>query len=75
VTARILYMRDYRAVFVLPGISGINVFMASGGRPPRIAHERTFDHPARAEAHANQLAAAYDCDVINCVGCAGKGTA
>jgi hypothetical protein len=76
VTARIIYMRDYRAVFVLPGVSGISVFMASRGRPPRIAHERVFAQPTDAETYAEQLAAAYDCDVIDCIqGRAGKGTA
>jgi hypothetical protein len=63
-TATVLHMRDYRAIFALPDPCGtVAVFLASRGNP-RLAHERRFTCGYDALIYADQLASRFDCAVI-----------
>ena len=60
----VLRMSDCRAIFVLPEGASTVVFLASRGRRPRLAHERSFPCRAAALAYADELAAIYGCCVV-----------
>ena len=63
-TATVLRISDYRAVFVLPDLHGTVVFLASPGFQPRIGHERSFDSLGNALAYAGELTSNFGCEVI-----------
>lgn len=63
-SATVLHLSDYRAVFVLPEGTGTVVFLASRGSPPKIAHERRFDALASAMGIARELSTRFGCSII-----------
>lgn len=60
----VITLADYRAVFLLPEGDGWTVFLATRGRTPRIAHERSMTDLASARAYAADLVATFGCRVL-----------
>lgn len=63
-SAAVLQMADWRGIFVLPGHAGTAVFMATRGKVPKLAHERTFPDGAEALDYARHLSTTYGCSII-----------
>jgi hypothetical protein len=49
---------------VLPGRDGTAVFMATRGKVPKLAHERTFSHGSDPLSYARQLSTRFGCSII-----------
>ena len=63
-SAAVLSMSDHRAVFVLLGVDGTAVFLASRGPRPRIAYEIDFTDSEGAAAYAQTLALRFGCRIV-----------
>lgn len=74
-SAVVLSMSDHRAVFVLPGMDGTAVFLASRAPRPRIAHELNFTDDDAAAAYAQELAVRFGCCLVGRSGESGEDVA
>ena len=63
-SATVLWIKDHRAVFVLPDRQGTVVLLASRGPTPRIAHECTFESIADEASYARKISTRFGCSIV-----------